>query len=101
MEDALCAAENVVNNTTMIGGYTPAQRVYGRGTSIFRNMFCDSLTSASAIEEAPHVIKDILDVQEKAAAMTREVINNQKMRRILAERVRPQVKKWNVEDKVY
>eukprot|EP00662_Eupelagonemidae_sp_cell21_P012429 gene12429-32533_t len=82
---ALLTVVNETNNTVIVGGFSAAQRVTGRGSHRLFHTLEDSRTSA----REPGVMGVTLRVQAEALEALRKVTSSRRLRKLLAQHRRP------------
>eukprot|EP00662_Eupelagonemidae_sp_cell21_P023106 gene23106-24922_t len=82
---ALLTVVNETNNTIVIGGFSAAQRVMGRGSHRLFHTLEDSRTSA----REPGVMGVTLRVQAEALEALRKVTSSRRLRKLLTQHRRP------------
>ena len=86
---------NAIRNEVRVGGGSASLRAYGRETSMARNLLTDTAATA------PHEGDPNLSVmQEEALEAYREVVFSKKLRRLLAQKERPQPAEYQPGEKV-
>ena len=86
----LSTSSNVLNNTLTVGGFTPAQLVFGRSTTMHRNVFDDTPESALVLQRATAPMQRLLMLQDDARAHVTQFVHARKVRQVLAQAIRPQ-----------
>ena len=86
----LSTSSNVLNNTLTVGGFTPAQLVFGRSTTMHRNVFDDTPESALVLQRASAPMQRLLMLQDDARAHVTQFVHARKVRQVLAQAIRPQ-----------
>ena len=83
----LAVAENSARNTILVGGYSAAQRAYGRSTGMSLTVMSDTLCSGQE-SDTQHVAR-LQEISDSATSTYLQVINSRTLRRMLVERARP------------